>query len=392
MVTQVTTPGHPLWQLGFRPFFLVAGVFAATAMVLWSGIWFGGWQVAAVAPVYWHAHEMIYGYALAVVAGFLLTAVRNWTGLPTPGGPLLIALVTCWLAARVALLLGPSALVFAAGFDLLFDGALLVAIANPIVRARQWRQGGILAKLALLSAGNAMFYLGALDWLAAGVFYGLYGGVLLLVALILTMAGRVLPGFIERGVRSPVSVSDPRWASRATLVLFLGFFVAELFVRDAHLVAFFAAGLAGVTTWRLVAWHTPGLWREPLLWGLYLAVVAIACGLLLFACTPWWPVPRSIALHAFAAGGIGLATLAMMARVALGHTGRDIRKPPRAVGLSLGLLAAAVLTRVGVALALPLFHSVALAGSQVLWLAAFALFVAAYAPILLRPRVDGVSG
>jgi len=387
-----TVHGHPLWGLGFRPFFLVAGAFAAIAMLLWSGIWFSGWRLGAVAPVSWHAHEMIYGYALAVVAGFLLTAVRNWTGLPTPSGLSLVALVMCWLAARVALLLGPAALVFAAGFDLLFDCALLVAVARPIIRVRQWRQGGILAKLVLLTAGNVAFYLGALDLFAAGIFYGLYGGVLLLVALILTMAGRVLPGFIERGVRRPVTIRDPGWASVATLVLFLGFLVAELFLREARLVAFCAAGLAGVTAWRLVAWHTPALWREPLLWGLYLAVISIGCGFVLYACAPWWSIPRTLALHAFAAGGIGLATLAMMARVALGHTGRDIRKPPASVGVALGLLAAGVLTRVGLPLAFPLSYSVALACSQALWIAAFALFVAAYAPILMRARTDGIPG
>jgi uncharacterized protein involved in response to NO len=384
--------GHPLWGLGFRPFFLAAGSFAAIAMLLWSGIWFGGWRPAAVAPVYWHAHEMIYGYALAVVAGFLLTAVRNWTGLPTPSGSLLVALVACWFVARVALLLGPAALMIAAGFDLLFNAALLVAVARPIVRVRQWRQGGILAKLVLLSAGNAVFYLGAMDRFAEGVFYALHGGVLLLVALILTMAGRVLPGFIERGVRKAVKLRDPRWASAATLVLFLGFFVAELFVRDARLAAFCAAGLAGVTTWRLVAWHTVALWREPLLWGLYLAVFSIAGGFVLYACAPWWPIPRALALHALAAGGIGLATLAMMARVALGHTGRDIRKPPASVGVALGLLAAGVLVRVGLPLVLPLSYGVALACSQALWIAAFTLFVVTYAPILMRARADDVPG
>jgi len=391
-MTIVAAHIHPVWQLGFRPFFLVAGVFAAIAMVLWSGIWFGGWRLGAVAPVYWHAHEMIYGYALAVVAGFLLTAVRNWTGLPTPSGGMLAALVACWLAARVALLLSPDMLMAAAAFDLLFDCALLVAVARPIVRVRQWRQGGILAKLALITTGNAVFYAGALDGSVTGVFYGLYGGVLLLVALILTMAGRVLPGFIERGVRRSVSIRDPRWASAATLVLFLGFFVAEVALRDTHLVAFFAGGLAGITARRLVAWHTLALWREPLLWGLYLAVVSIECGFLLYAAAPWWPVPRTLALHAFAAGGIGLATLAMMARVALGHTGRDIRKPPLAVGVALGLLATAVLTRVGLPLALPPYYSVALACSQALWIAAFVVFVAAYAPILMRERVEDVPG
>src|SRR5690606_20065373 len=127
----------------------------------------------------------------------------------------------------------------------------------------------------------------------------------------------------------------------------------ELFMHHREAAAVFALGLAVVTTVRLAAWHTPGLWREPLLWGLFLALVAIAVGFVLYGLAGWLPIPRTLALHAFAAGGIGLATLAMMARVALGHTGRDIRQPPRSVAWALGLLLGSVLARVGLPLLVP---------------------------------------
>lgn len=382
----------PVLRLGFRPFFLGAGVFAAFTMLVWSGIWFGGWAPTAVPVIAWHAHEMIYGYALAVVAGFLLTAARNWTGRTTASGPALAALVAAWALARVLLLAGPHALVVAAAVDCSFNFALLVAVARPIVAVRQWRQSGVLAKLLLLGLGNAAFYLDALGFVHVDPRVPLHGGIFVLVALILTMAGRVLPGFIERGVRVSVKISDPAWARRATLGLFLLFFSAELFTGDATLVAWTAAALAGVTACRLVAWHTPALWREPLLWGLYVALLAIEAGFLLYAVAGLVPLPRSLALHAFAAGGIGLATLAMMARVALGHTGRDIRRPPAMVAIALALLSAAALARSGVPLISSAHYDLGIALAQILWSAAFACFVVAYAPMLLAPRPDGADG
>ncbi len=382
----------PLLRLGFRPFFLGAGMFAALTMLTWTGIWFGAWSPTAVPVIAWHAHEMIYGYALAVVAGFLLTAARNWTGRTTASGPALAALVGAWALARLLLLAGPDALAAAAALDCAFNLALLVAVARPIVAVRQWRQLGVLAKLLLLGLGNAAFYLNALGIAHVDPRLPLHGGIFLLVALILTIAGRVLPGFIERGVRVSVRISDPVWAQRATFGLFLLFFIAELFVGEAQLVALCAAALAAVTACRLYAWHTPSLWREPLLWGLYVALIAIEAGFVLYAVAGLVPLPRSLALHAFAAGGIGLATLAMMARVTLGHTGRDIRRPPPGVPIALVLLGLAVLARIGLPLVSPAHYDIGIALAQALWSAAFGCFVVVHAPMLLAPRPDGADG
>jgi uncharacterized protein involved in response to NO len=382
----------PLLRLGFRVFFLAAGGWAVLAMLAWAAARAGGWRFGAVPAAAWHAHEMIYGYALAVVAGFLLTAVPNWTGRTPPRGAALGLLAAVWLAARLAFASTPGVLIVAAVLDLAFDVLLLVAVARPIVAVRQWRQAGILAKLILLDGGNLAFYLGAAGLWPAGQTLALHGGVFLLVALILTIAGRVMPGFITRGVRVAVAIVEPRGATGLTLVLFLAFFVAELAGADVRLVAVLAAALLVVTTRRLAAWHTPALWREPLLWGLFLAVIAIDLGFGLYALAGWFAVPRALALHAFAAGGIGLATLAMMARVALGHTGRDVRAPPPAITVALSLLVLAVLARVALPFAVPAYYAFAVGLAQGLWVAAFAVFVVVYAPILLRPRVDGRDG
>ena len=178
----------PILRLGFRPFFLAAAVYAALGMAAWGLAWFTAWPPTAIPAPLWHAHEMLYGYALAVVAGFLLTAVRNWTGLPTARGGALAALLALWCAARLGYFLGPAALPYVAALDLGFDLLLLAAVATPIVRVRQWRQAGILAKLVLLITGNALFYLGVMGQVVDGTFYALHGGVFVLVALILTIA------------------------------------------------------------------------------------------------------------------------------------------------------------------------------------------------------------
>lgn len=381
-----------LLQLGFRIFFLVAAVFAVLAMGLWAGAWFAGWPVGAVAAVQWHAHEMLFGYAMAVIAGFLLTAVPNWTGLPTASGMPLAALVAAWLAARVLMAAGPGLLPAAAAADLAFNLGLLLAVAVPVLRARQWRQAGILAKLVLLGVANAAFYGGELGLWTGAARPALSAALLLIVALVLTIGGRVLPGFIERGVDVPVHINDRPLAARASLACFLVFFVAELLGDAPRLAAVAAAGVAGFNASRLAAWHTPALWRRPLLWGLYLAMLAIEAGFILYALAPWFAIPRTLAMHALATGGIGLATLAMMARVSLGHTGRDIRQPPTLLAPALALLAAGVLARVLLPLLLPASYALGVGLAQACWMLAFSLFAVAYLPMLASPRVDGRPG
>jgi len=398
MSTVTTTEPRPaggaLFALGFRPFFLGAGIYAVLTIALWAGVWSGALAIdtGPLAPLHWHAHEMIYGYALAVVAGFLLTAVRNWTGLHTARGAVLMLLAGLWAGARLAFSAGGAFFAVAAVLDVAFALLLAALVARPLVRAGQRRQAGVMAKLVLLGAGNVVFYLGLFGWLAEGLRWSIYGGLYVLVSLVLTIGGRVLPGFIERGVDYPVQLANPRWPTIASLSLFLVFFISDLFTGSTLVSAAAALGLFAVTAWRLVLWHTPGIWRKPLLWGLYLAFASIAAGFLMLALAPVAGLPRTLALHALGAGGIGLATLAMMARVALGHTGRDIRRPSPLVGVALGLLLLAVLARAFLPLLWPGAYAWLVGGSQALWVASFTLFLLACAPVLCRPRIDGRPG
>ena len=204
-------PRLALFNLGFRPFFLLAGVFSLISIFIWGGVYVYGWPAPRLpfSPMHWHAHEMIFGYGMAVVAGFLLTAVRNWTHLDTLKGYPLAGLAALWLAARMAGWVIPGQVLPMALLDLVFDLWFFVAILRPILRAKQHQQIGIASKIVLLMLANLCFYLGVSGVLEQGIVWGLYSGLYVLLALVFTMVRRVMPMFIERGVGYPVTLTEP---------------------------------------------------------------------------------------------------------------------------------------------------------------------------------------
>ncbi len=367
-----------LFNLGFRPFFLFGAGFSLAAMALWLGPYFP-------TALDWHAHEMVYGFAAAIVAGFLLTAVRNWTGRPTLEKGPLAGLFGLWLAARL-LGLGGQIPLIAAVFDLTFLLGLWVAIARPIWQVRQWRQWGVLTCVGVLALGQAAHLSGMVTGDPAIARLGIWTGLYAILGLILIIGRRVIPFFTERGVGYPVTLRQFARIDRTAMPLFTAFALLALLWPNTwpqHLLALILAILHSVRLW---GWYTPGVWRRPLLWILHLAYAWIVIGFLLAA----WDV--RLALHAFTVGGMGGMILGMICRVSLGHTGRDIHRPPAGVAfLFLALLAAAILRGFG-----PLLWSQTtwlwfhLAGG--LWLLAFGGFVWIYAPILWRPRIDGRPG
>ena len=382
-----------LLHLGFRPFFLLAGVHAVFAIGLWTWFFLGysPIQPMGLAPAQWHAHEMVYGYAMAVIAGFLLTAVRNWSGVQTVHGAALLLLVSLWLAARVLALI-PGALLPMAVMDLGFNLGLVAAVFYPVLRARRWKQVPLLTLPLVMAALHGVFYLGVLGGWPPGATLGVYGGLYLVVMLILVMGRRVIPFFIEKGVGSPALLRNRAWVDVATLVLMPAFIVVELSAAWPAAAGTLALALALLQGVRLADWHHRGIWRRPLLWSLYLALAWIAFGFALRALALVMPFDPFAALHAFAFGGIGLVTLSMMCRVSLGHTGRNVFEPPRSVQWMLGLVVLGALARVLGPLLLPSLHVIWIVASQALWIAGFGLFVAVYAPMLVRPRADGRYG
>lgn len=392
--TPQATRAFALFNLGFRPFFLGAGLFAVISVALWLAYFLNLFILPAgpISSFQWHAHEMIYGYAMAVIAGFLLTAVTNWTGLPTLSGIKLALLFSLWAAARLLFSLGEPYLLAAGICDLLFATVLLVVLSRPIIQSKQWKQFAVVAKVLLMALCNLLFFLGVYGYIDDGLLWGIYGGLYTLVGLILTIGRRVLPFFIERGTDKPGHLFNSRWLDISSLFAVLAFFISELILKNLAFSAYLALFIALVNGIRLIGWHRTGIWKKSLLWSLYLSFWFICFGFLLFAASYFLNTPKYLAIHALAYGGIGLATLSMMSRVTLGHTGRDVSSPPKAIGFTFGLFLSGAVIRV----VLPLFDAfnylTLIKVSQLLWIIAFVIFTAIYLPMLVKARGDGKPG
>jgi uncharacterized protein involved in response to NO len=381
--------GFALFALGFRPFFLAAGVFAIVLIGLWLAVLHGRVVVAPLAAPLWHGHEMLFGFAVAVIAGFLLTAAQNWTGIPTLAGTRLAALFLLWLAARVAFLVPALPAGLVAAIDLAFLPLLAVALALPISKAKQAHNVPFPAMLLALTAANALVHaeaLGASDTASLGLRFAAF----IVVAMMVLMGGRVIPSFTDNRLRTRAR----RWPALEKAVPFVtvAALVAALIAPASWLTALLAAGAAVVHAVRLGGWYTAKYWSVPLLWILHLGYAWIVVGFaLLAAAAAGVPGAQDGALHAFTAGGIGVLTLGMMARVSLGHTGR-LLEAPSVMRVAFWAINLAALVRVGQPLVLASHYTSAMALAGTLWLAAFGVFVAVYAPMLLQPRVDGKPG
>lgn len=262
-----------LFELGFRPFFFFASIFSVIATLIWMVNFSFGWTlpVSDITPIAWHGHEMIFGYVMGITAGFLLTAVRNWTGVPTINGLPLILLATVWLLARVLPLLNsPVLYLWATVFDILFLIGFILAVLHPIVKAKQWRQLAIVTKLVLILAANILYYLGVFNVVNQGISWGLYSAVYFEMALIFTLARRVMPFFIERGVPEDVILKNWRFIDASSLLFLAALWISDVFLKIDILVALLALVLTAIHSIRLWGWHTRGIWKTPLLWVLFL--------------------------------------------------------------------------------------------------------------------------
>ncbi len=212
------------------------------------------------------------------------------------------------------------------------------------------------------------------------------------IGLIMTMGRRLIPFFVEVGVGYPVKLFNSKWLDISSLILYLAFFIVEVFVGNSPIVAFIAMCLFIITSIRLIGWHTIGIWKKPLLWSLFIAFLLIDLGFLLVALTPFFNLPKLIVIHAFSFGGIGIVTLSMMARVSLGHTGRNVQNPPKWITFSFIMLIVGSMVRVVLPLIDATHYLSWVLVSQILWIAAFLIFVVIYAPMLIKPRIDGQFG
>jgi uncharacterized protein involved in response to NO len=377
---------------GFRPFFLLAGWFAVFAMPVWLLALFAGIRPGGPAgAMHWHAHEMIYGFAIAVIAGFLLTAVSRWTSRETATGLGLGALAMLWLAGRLAVLMEaavPSWLVSA--IDLAFLPALAVVIARPIVASRNRRNYAFIALVSLLWALDVAGHLDGFGLAEAWQRRSTLIAVDVIVLVIVVITGRVVPMFTRNATGRP-DIAGSAWLDRLAVIALIALLAAELVGAPPMLVAAAAVAAAAATLLRTRRWGSLAAMREPMLWVLHLGHLWVPVGLALRAAAELGAVSPVAATHALTAGAIGTLTLGMMVRVGLGHTGRDIVAPWPVVVAFCCVLAAA-LVRVGAAVALPQWYRGSLIVSGTLWTIAFAIYLITQTHVLTSPRADGRPG
>ncbi len=377
-----------LWQLGFRPFYLLASVFAAASVALWT-LQYGGWlKHAYLGGPMAHAHEMLFGFTLAVVTGFLFTAVRNWTGRPTPTGATLAAIASLWLAGRV-LVLTPYGWA-AAVVNVAFPIAVAVGIGIPLVRSGNRRNYFFMGLLALMAIAIAGVHLAQLGVIALPGWVGIRIALDAILFLMAVMAGRVVPMFTNNGIPGAGAQRHPV-VERAALGSVLVLLAADAAgISGPVLIALLAFATAAHAV-RLALWRPWNTLRTPLVWVLHVAYAWIVIHLALRALAELDALPVPLATHALTIGAIGMLTIGMMTRTARGHTGLPLVADRYEVACY-ALILAAAMVRVFGPLIVPSAYSGAIALSAILWSGGYALYAVRYWPVLTRARLDGKPG
>ena len=383
-----------LFALGFRPFYLLAAGFAVVAVVLWLSSYGGLLRYGNyLQGTFLHSHEMVFGFAVAVIAGFLLTAVRNWTGLPTPRGLALASLAAAWFAGRVLIVTGPPLL--AVVVDVLFVPLLAVSVARPIIRSRNRRNYKVIALLILIAFCNVFYHLAALGPMPAWLAYTTIIVALDLITLLYAVvAGRVIPAFTRNAVpdSNPTNVAWIEILAFGSLILMI---VTKISSDWYNIPALLPNVLVIVATvahaFRLACWQPVKTTGNVLLLMLPVAYSWLPLALLLRVLAQYSIVAQSTWIHALTIGGISGMMLAMMMRSSLGHTGRALKANGMDMAAFLTLQSAAILRVLADLLAGDWYRLIIIA-SGMLWVLAFGIFMLRYVPMLVQPRIDGRPG
>ena len=381
--------GAAFLRLGFRPFYLGAAVLAALAVPAWMMVFLGQWVWApALSPLLWHAHEMLLGFASAVIIGFLMTAVKAWTGLATPRGLPLGALALLWLSARIAALTAPYAVY--AMLDTLLLPIVALVLLRLLLRAGNTRNLPLAALLLLLSAANATFHLSVLGLLDLAPTRALHAALAVIVMVECVMAGRVIPGFSMSAIPG-LRITALLWLERSALALTGLGLLLWVFAAPGWIAALTLGLAAAAHVWRQWRWKPLLSRRRPILWVLHLSYAWIPVGLGLLALAQINLLAVSLGLHALAVGTTGGLIIGMITRTARRHTGRTLQVAPAEV-LAYVLVALAAVMRVLMPLLWPDLLLVWLIGAAAAWSVAFAIYVFIYAPWLTQTRLDGKDG
>ena len=377
-----------LWALGFRPFYLLASIFAALSIPLWIAQYAGYLPAALAHSPAWHGHEMLFGYTLAVIVGFLFTASRNWTGQPTPSGAALLAFALLWVAGRV-LMLTPYAMA-AAIANAALPVAAAIALAIPLWKSRNQRNYFFVPLLMLLGAAVLAMHLSWLGVLAWPERASLLVGLDMVLFIIAVMGGRVIPMFTNNGIPGTLATRHPL-IEKLALGSVLLLLVADVLPAPAALITIIALTAALAHAARLYLWQPWRTLRTPLVWVLHAAYAWIVVYLVLRASAALGLVAEALALHALTIGAIGGMTLGMMTRTARGHTGRPLVADRYEIAAFVLVLCAALI-RVFGGMIFPDAHLGTLIGSGICWSLAFTLYAIRYWPVLSRARLDGKPG
>jgi uncharacterized protein involved in response to NO len=374
---------------GFRPFFLVAGLWSAAAIALWIAVLTAGIELPSrFDPLAWHIHEMLFGFVMAVIAGFILTAIPNWTKRVPVSGFWLGTLAALWLLGRIACLI--SALVpawLAIIADLSFPALLIVVAAGEIIGAGNWRNLPVLAPVTLLGAADLLMHLEATG-AAISLGLGWRLGLAAVIVLISVVAGRIVPSFTRNWLVQRHSTHLPAphgWIDRGALGILhaglLGWALCPAYRPFGVLLVL--GGMLNV--WRLLRWRGGATIQEPLLFVLHVGYAWLAFGAaLLGLAVLGLHVPQSAGIHALTAGAIGTMVLAVMTRVVRGHTGRALSADRGTVVIYI-LVNIAAIIRVAAAVGETWTTSLLIASAS-LWIGAFVLFVTFHGPMLLLPH------
>lgn len=381
--------GWPFLRLGFRPFYIGGALAAALLVPLWVAIFLGvlPWQTA-VPGLLWHAHEMLYGFAVAIVVGFLMTAGKTWTGLATPRGPLLGALALLWLAARLAGLGGATWLY--ALLDVLLLPLIAVIFATLLLRSKNYRNLPLALILLLLATANGVFHLAVNGWLDVAPMRPLHAALALITMIECVIAGRVIPAFTMSANPGLKLVASP-WVERQALGLTAAGLLLWVVLPGGWLAAVVLVAAAVAQVWRFLGWRSKLALGKPIVWILHFAYAWIPLALLLLALAQLGLLSVSVGVHALGLGATGGLIIGMVTRTARGHTGRPVAASPLEV-LAYALVMLAAASRVVASLLPWSAYTFLLWVAAAAWSAAFLLYLFKYTPWLVQARPDGRDG
>ncbi|MEP1448019.1 MAG: NnrS family protein [Paraglaciecola sp.] len=387
----------PIWRQAFRPFFLFACIFSILSISAWALVQAGELYFMPYGGVtFWHAHEMLFGFVAAIIVGFLLTAVQNWTGLRATHGKPLMVLVTLWLVARVLMFLDIFTLQWiTAAFDMSFLLLAAYFMAKLVLKVKQYRNLIFVPILLLLATANLFTHLFVITGEMHFYTQGMYSTVMIITLIMTVIAGRVFPMFTANGTQTK-KVDNLAWLEKSVigltaLIMLIHFFGLQQRLSSNLMVLLFA--LCGLTHFiRTTRWRPQVTFKTPLVWSLHLAYWFIPISFLLFALHyAGVNLSTSNALHGLTAGAMSSLILAMVARISLGHSGRPLT-PHWIMKYAFSLIVIAGIVRL-ISPIIPTYLGFNLnVLSAVIWAIAFSIYVVIYAPILTSPRPDGKSG